>query len=133
MTVACDDVFHARVQQHLDDGGARRAGAVEHDLDIADFLADYLERVQERGGHDDGRAVLVVVEDGDVELLFESLLDLEAVGRLDILEVDAAEGRGDEAHRLDDLFGGFRVDADGEGVDPAKALEQHGLALHDGQ
>ena len=39
----------------------------------------------------------------------------------------------DEAHRFDDLFGGLRVDADGEGVDPAKALEQHGLALHDGQ
>src|SRR2546422_3822044 len=39
----------------------------------------------QRGEDDDGGAVLVVVEDGDVELLAEALLDLEAAGRGDVL------------------------------------------------
>ena len=45
----------------------------------------------QRGEHDDGRSVLVVVEDGDVELLAKPALDLEASGGSDVLQVDAAE------------------------------------------
>ena len=52
------------------------------------------QRVDQRGEHDDRGAVLVVVEDRDVERLLEALLDLEAARRGDVLEVDAAEGRG---------------------------------------
>ena len=36
-----------------------------HDLHVIDALADEVERVEERGRGDDGRAVLVVVEDRD--------------------------------------------------------------------
>jgi hypothetical protein len=42
---------------------------------------------------DDRRAVLVVMEDRDVHQLAQALLDDEALRRLDVLEVDAAEGR----------------------------------------
>ena len=51
------------------------------------------------GGGDDGGAVLVVVEDRDVHQLAQALLDDEAFRRLDVLEVDAAEGRAEIAHR----------------------------------
>ena len=37
-------------------------------LDVTDILADDLERVYQRGEHDNGRAMLVIVEDGNVEL-----------------------------------------------------------------
>ena len=53
---------------------------------------------------DDRRAVLVVVEDRDVHALAQLLLDLEAVGRLDVLEVDAAEGRLERRDDLDELL-----------------------------
>ena len=43
-----------------------------------------------RGHH--GGAVLVVVEHRDVHALDQLRLDLEALGRLDVLEIDAAEG-----------------------------------------
>ena len=56
-------------------------------------LAGQLDRVQQRGHHDDRGAVLVVVEDRDVELLLQPVLDLEAARRGDVLEVDAAERR----------------------------------------
>ncbi len=50
----------------------------DHDRDVLGPLVDHAQRVQERRQHDDGGAVLVVVEDGDVELLAQPSLDLEA-------------------------------------------------------
>jgi hypothetical protein len=76
--------------------------------------------------------VLVVVEDGDVEQLFELLLDDEAVRRLDVLEVDAAEGGAQIAHAIDDGIDIRAVDQDVDGIDVGKTLEQRALALHHG-
>ena len=73
--------------------------------EVVHLLVDDLQRVLERGQRDDGGAVLVVVEHRDVEQLLEALLDLEARRRGDVLEVDAAEGRGDAHDGLDDLVG----------------------------
>jgi hypothetical protein len=59
--------------------------------------------VEQRRADDDGGAVLVVVEDRDLHALAQLLLDVEALGRLDVLEVDAAEGgleRGDDVDQL---------------------------------
>ena len=84
------------------------------------------------GGEDDDRgAVLVVVEDGDVELGLQALLDLEAAGRADVLEVDAAERGGDRLDRRDDRVRVLRAQAERERVDTAELLEQHCLPLHD--
>ena len=43
------------------------------------FLPTILQRVLERGERDHRGAVLIVVEDGDVETRSEPLLDLEAL------------------------------------------------------
>ena len=74
--------------------------------------------------------MLVVVEDRDVEALDQPLLDLEALGRADVLEVDAAEGRRDQLAGADDLVGVRARDLDVEDVDVGEALEQDALALH---
>jgi hypothetical protein len=86
--------------------------------------------VEERRHHDHRGAVLVVVEHRDVELLLEPILDLEAARGGDVLEVDAAEGGGDEPHRVDDRLRVLGREADGERVHPGELLEQHRLALH---
>ena len=78
------------------------------------------------------RPVLVVVEDGDLHALLELLLDVEALGRLDVLEVDAAE-RGLEARdALDELVGVLLGDLDVEDVDVGEPLEEDALPFHDG-
>ena len=84
-------------------------------------LADDPQRVQQRRQHDDRGAVLVVVEDRDVERLLQPPLDLEAARRGDVLEVDAAERRRDLLDELDDLVDVGGVDAQREGVDAARA------------
>jgi hypothetical protein len=93
-------------------------------------LARHLQRVEERRHHDHGGAVLVVVEDRDVELLLEPLLDLEAARRGDVLEVDPPEARRDRLYGGDDLVRVVGVEADRERVHVRELLEQHRLALH---
>ena len=81
-------------------------------LDVLDPLADDRKCVEQRGEDHDRRSVLVVVEDGDVELRPQPLLDLEAARRRDVLEVDPAEAGRDRLHGGDDLVGVLRVEAD---------------------
>jgi hypothetical protein len=63
------------------------------------FLPTTFSAFSSAAPDDDGGAVLVVVEDRDLHALAQLALDVEAVRRLDVLEVDAAEGglqRGDD-------------------------------------
>ena len=115
------------ISAHATPGGA---GADDHDLDLAGALAHHAQRVDQRGEDDDRRAVLVVVEDGDVELGAQAALDLEAARRRDVLEVDAAEARRDRLDEGHDLVGVLGVQAQREGVDARELLEEHRLALH---
>ena len=102
-------------------------------MDVLHLLAHHPQGVDEGGGDDDGRAMLVVVEDGDVQLTLQRLLDLEALGAFDVLKVNAAEGGGDGLAGRDDAGCIVGVDADGEGIHAAELLEEHSLALHDRQ
>ena len=96
----------------------------------AELLADHPQRVGQRGQHADRGAVLVVVEDRDVEQVAQPRLDLEAARRGDVLQVDAAVRRRDGLHDRDDLVGVLGVQHHRPGVHPAEPLEQRGLALH---
>ena len=91
------------------------APAPEHDqLDLADVLADDAQAVEDRRADDDRGAVLVVVEDRDLHALAQLPLDVEALRRLDVLEVDAAEGRLERGDDVDQLVRVALVDLDVE-------------------
>ena len=85
-----------------------------------------------RRADDDRRAVLVVVEDRDAHARLQPLLDLEAFRRLDVLEVDAAEGRLERRDHVDELVDVLLGDLDIEDVDAGELLEQDRLAFHHG-
>ena len=53
-------------------------------------------------------------------------------GRLDVLQVDAAEAGAQIAHAIDDGIDVGGVDQDVDGVDVGEALEERALAFHDG-
>ena len=91
-----------------------------------------MQGVDQARGRDDGRAVLVVMEDRYVHQFAQAGLDDEAFGRADILEIDAAEGRAEIAHRIDE---GVRIlgrHLEIDRIDVGEALEENGLALHHG-
>ena len=79
-------------------------------LIVFDPAAGQVQRVDQAGGGDDRGAVLVVMEDRDVHHLAQALLDDEAVRRLDVFQIDAAEGRAQEAHAVDELVDILGVD-----------------------
>ena len=120
----------AQADHQVQAGDGRRAGAGDGDLHLADVLAHQFQAVEQRRGRDDGGAVLVVVEDRDVQPLAQLLLDVEALRRLDVLEVDAAQRglqRGDDVDQLVRVaLGQFDV----EHVDAGELLEQATLAFH---
>ena len=74
--------------------------------------------------------MLVVVEHRNVHALDQPGLDLEALRRLDVFEIDAAEGRLEPSDGLDERVDVGLGDLDVEYVDAGEALEQHGLAFH---
>ena len=68
-------------EQDLGDGDTGRTRAGDDDAQIAEAAAGQLRGVAQRGQHDDGGAVLVVVEDRDVERVLQPALELEAARR----------------------------------------------------
>ena len=132
LAVEGDDVLRPGQRQHLADGRAGRSGAVEDDFHVGDLLAHDFERVDHGAEQDHGGAVLVVVEHGNVADGLEPVLDLEAAGRGDVFEIDAAERGGDVFDDADDLFRVLRLDADGDRVDAGEVLEETAFALHHG-
>ncbi len=64
-------------------------------------------------------------------VFLQFFLDVEALRRLDVLQVDAAEGRLQKLDRADDLVRILGVHLDVEDVHVGEALEEDALALHD--
>ena len=120
------------MHQEIQAGNSRGASARDHQLDLADVLAHHLQTVQDRGRRNDRRAVLVVVEDGDAHALAQLLFDIKAFGRLDVLEVDAAQGRLKRRDDLDELVRIGLSQLDVEHVDAGELLEKATFTLHHG-
>ena len=79
--------------QQIDAGQRRGAGAGGDQPHIGQRLALQHQPVAHRGGDGDRGAVLVVVEHRDAHAAAQLRLDGEAFRRLDVLQVDRAEGR----------------------------------------
>ena len=95
-----------------------------------DVASGQMDRVDHARGGDDRGAVLVVVKDGNVHQLAQALLDVEALRRLDVLEIDAAERRPEVFHRVDEFVRILGPDFEVDRIDVGEALEQHRLAFH---
>ena len=74
--------------------------------------------------------MLVVVEDGNVELGLKRAFDRKTFRRADVFQVDAAEGRRDRGNNTHHLLRIVRVDLDVEHIDVGETLEEHALAFH---
>ena len=132
--VAHDGIFrrHAHGLEQRERGHGSRAGAVDDDAHVAEAAAGELERVDQPGGGDDRRAMLVVVHDRHIEVLAQTLFDDEALRRLDVFEVDATERRGHDLDGFTEAVHVFGVEFEVDTVDIGEALEQHRLAFHHG-
>ena len=117
-------------QEQLDNGNGGGAGAGGDHFDFFFPLSHHFEGIGETGQGDDGGAVLVVVEDGDVAFFLQLALNLKAAGGGDIFQIDAAKGAGDEGDGVDKFVDVMGPHAKGEGIYPAEGLKEDAFALH---
>jgi len=133
LAVATDQVADAGCQEDAAAGGPGSAQAINHNLDLAKFLADYLERVVQGCQQHHGSTVLIVVHDRDVEQLLQAIFNVEAAGCADVFKVDAAKGGRDRLYATNNGIRILRSQAERPTVDVRELLEEHHLAFHDGQ
>src|SRR5690606_10230884 len=96
-----------------------------------DVFADYFQTIEDGGGGNNGGAVLVVMEDRDLHALAQLLLDVETLGRLDVLEVHAAQCGFKRGNDVDQFVRVGLGQFDVEHVDAGELLKQAALAFHD--
>ena len=114
----------------LADGDAGAPGAVDDAFRFADIFFDHFQGIEQGSADDHGGTVLIVMENRDITDLLQFPLDFEAAGSGDILQVDAAEGTGDQVDCADDFIHILAADADRERVHIAESLEKGAFALH---
>ena len=107
-----------------------RTGTVDDNADILNLLACHLNGIDETGARDDGRAVLVVVHDGDVELLLQTTLNFKAFRSLDILKVYATERGGYGLHGSDETLRILLVDLNVKGIHTGINFKKEALSFH---
>ena len=76
--------------------------------------------------------MLVIVEHRDVQQILKLGLDAEALGALDVLQIDAAEGDADVLDHRDDFIGVPGRDLDVHRIHIGEAFEKDAFSLHDG-
>ena len=121
---------HTEADHDVQAGDGRRAGARDRDLHVLDAFAHQFQPVEQGRAGDDGGAVLVVMEQRNVHALAQLLLDVEALGCLDVFEVDAAQRGFQRSDDFDQLVGVALGQFNVEDVDAGKLLEQTALAFH---
>ncbi len=131
LPVTTDDGTRPRSLKHFGHGDAGSARADNENFDFAELPMGQFHRIERRGEHYHGGAVLVVVKHGDVQFLLEARFDLETTRRADVLEVDGAEPGGYPFHRADDLVDFLGPEANWVSIDVGEFLEQHRFAFHD--
>ena len=121
----------AELMVHLDATHGSSTGTRYDDAHVLNLLTINLQSIHEASTRNDGCAMLIIVHHGDIAVLFQTFFDIEALGSLDILKVDASERGSNAFYGLAELYGVGLIDFDIENVDAAIDLEEQALALHD--
>jgi len=121
----------ADAAEELGDGSAGSACAVDDDLDGAEVSFEKAASIDKGGKEDDGGSVLVIVEDGDAEIL-ESFLDFKAARGGDVFEVNSSEDGGDSFDGFDDFLRVLGIETNGPSIDIGVFFKEESLAFHDG-
>ncbi|MOA33060.1 hypothetical protein D3C78_1543190 [compost metagenome] len=121
----------AETEQQAHAGSGSCAGAEANNSGIPQGFALNLKCIEHAGGSDDGRTVLVVMEDWDAALFDQCLFDFKALRRFDVFQVDAAKGVGNAHDGLDKGLGALGIDFDIDRIDSGETLEQQCFAFHD--
>ena len=120
------------VEKDLADSNTCCANTCNNNGQIFHLLASDLERVPQCSkGHHCG-AVLVVMENRNIEACTQALFNLEALWRCDVFEVDSTEGWSDALDEVNDFINGASVNTNRETVNATELFKEERLSFHHG-
>src|SRR5262245_31217908 len=129
--ITANDVTYTSIHEDLARGHARSPDTVKDDLQVSRVFLDNLQGVEQRRERHNGRAVLVVVEYRDIDLVLQPLFDLEAAWCRNVFQVNPTEDRRNALDRIHDDARIFIANADREGINASKFFEQGAFPFHD--
>ncbi len=122
--------LHPERHQQVHTGNGRRTRAGNYHAHVREIFLHHAQAVENGGGADDRRPVLVIMEHGNVHTFTQFLLNVETFRRFDVFEVNPAKGRLQRRHDVDEFIGIVFVHFDIKHVDTGEFLEQNALPFH---
>ena len=132
--VAQDHVLrpHAHGLHQLGTGNGSRTRAIDDKFGCLQIAPGQMAGIDQAGGGDNGRAMLVIMEYRNIHQFAQALFNHKAFRRLDVFQIDAAKSRAQIAYGIDESVRVFGIHTKIHRIHIGKALEQSGLAFHDG-
>src|SRR5512146_2630420 len=96
------------------------------------LLTDNFQSIGKASRRDDRGPVLVIMENGDIQHLFEFFLDVEALRRFDIFKIDPAKSRRDRRNYLDNFIRIVAVYLNIEYIHIRELLKKNAFTFHHG-
>ena len=122
--------LHTQRHQQVHTGNRRRTCTGHHHAHIRDIFLNHPQTVKDCGSTDDCRTVLVIMEYRNIHALTEFLLNVEALRRFDIFEVNAAKRWFKRRYHVDKFIRIEFINFDVEHVNPGEFLKQNAFTFH---
>ena len=107
-------IFLKRTQcmVHFGTRNGGSTGTIHYNFSRFNIFSDNFQRVEQSGGTNNGRSMLIVVHDRNIQLLLESLFNFEAFRSRNILQINSTESRFQNFDRSNELVHIFCIQFD---------------------
>ena len=112
LTVQHDNVFFFCSKSVIEagTGNGSRTCTGYYNFDLFYFFIRQFQCIDQCSTGDDGRSMLVIMHQGNVQFCFESIFDLKCLRGLYVFKVDTSECGGNGFYSLDKFFSVFFID-----------------------
>ena len=99
---------------------------------VLDFFVDHACGVDNGGKANNSSSVLIIMENWDWHELFQGSFNFETVRTLNILKINTTERWSKMLHNINEFIGVLAVDAQVDGLNTGKLVEENCFAFHNG-
>ena len=129
-TICHNNILKSHGNKKFDNRDSGSSCSGSNDLNVFDFFANNLQRIDHTCKRNNCSTMLVIMENRNITALFQLLLNLKTSGCGNILQVYTAEASSQKANGLHDLIYILTSYTKGNSIYITKLFEQNAFALH---
>ena len=129
-TICHNNILKSHGNKKFDNRDSGSSCSGSNDLNVFDFFANNLQRIDHTCKRNNCSTMLVIMENRNITALFQLLLNLEASRCGNILQVYTAEASSQKANGLHDLIYILTSYTKRNSIHITKLFEQNAFALH---